>query len=43
MNRDDLYFLLKNLNKKSKGIQLEMDYQFINKNWQIFFFFLKYY
>ena len=43
MNRDDLYFLLKNLNKKSKGLELEMDYQFINKNLQTSIFFLKYY
>lgn len=32
MNRDDLYFLLKNLNKKSESLELKMDYQFINKN-----------
>ena len=32
MNRDDLYFLLKEISKKNREIVLDMDYQFINKN-----------
>lgn len=43
MNRDDLYFLLNEMGKKNREIVLDMDYQFINKNWQIYKFFLKYY
>lgn len=43
MSRDDLYYLLFNINKKSNEIKLIMEYEFINKNWQIFIYFLKYY
>ena len=32
MSRDDLYYLLFNINKKSNEIKLIMEYEFINKN-----------